>query len=356
MVYSYADYPRPVAEDIVRLRDRIKRSGIPKRGVDQNLLIGTWNIRAFGGIHEAWDENPDSPKRNFRGLAYIAEIVKRFDVIAIQEVGAETTGIRVLLEDFLGDNWGVIMSDVSRPVEGGHTERLAYLYDERRVHPSGLAGEIVIPKPLAEDGQEQESVDPVEQFDRTPFIVGFSAGTERFALLTVHIRYGEGPEDRIDEIRALSTYIARELRRRSGEATEERNLIVLGDFNIDSREDDPLFEAFLESGLQVPVPLRSVRTTYGTEAKHYDQIGWFMGELNLLTENRSGVIDFAGAVYPELSLRSMSYRVSDHFPLWAEFILDRSREQLASTLNVDAAAPDPFAVIVGDSNWNSRVE
>ena len=348
MAYSYADYPKPVAEDIVRLRDRIKRSGIPKRGVDQNLLIGTWNIRAFGDLYEAWDENPDSPKRNLRALACIAEIIKLFDVIAIQEVGAETTALRVLLEDFLGDDWGVILSDVSRPVEGGHTERLVYVYDDRRVRPSGLAGEIVLPKLSGKDAQEPEGIDPVEQFDRTPYIVGFRAGIEQFALLTVHIRYGSGPEDRIDEIRALSRYIARELRRRSKEATEERNLIVLGDFNIKSRVDDPLFEAFLESGLQVPVPLRTVGTTYGTEANHYDQIAWFMGELDLLTENRSGVIDFAGAVYPELSLRAMSYRISDHFPLWTEFILDRSQEQLALTLGVDAAAPDPFAAIVGD--------
>ena len=33
MVYTYADYPKHVAEDIVRLRDRIERSGIPKRSL-----------------------------------------------------------------------------------------------------------------------------------------------------------------------------------------------------------------------------------------------------------------------------------------------------------------------------------
>ena len=34
-----------------------------------------------------------------------------------------------------------------------------------------------------------------------------------------------------------------------------------------------------------------------------------------------------------MSLRSMSYRVSDHFPLWVEFLLDRSQEKLARTLS-----------------------
>ena len=30
-------------------------------------------------------------------------------------------------------------------------------------------------------------------FDRTPYIVGFRAARERFALLTAHIRYGHAP-------------------------------------------------------------------------------------------------------------------------------------------------------------------
>ena len=69
----YAEYPRTVVEDIVRLRRRIKASGIPARRTDVNVIVGTWNIRKFGGFHNAWDENPGSPKRNLRGLAVIAE-------------------------------------------------------------------------------------------------------------------------------------------------------------------------------------------------------------------------------------------------------------------------------------------
>ena len=41
----------------------------------------------------------------------------------------------------------------------------------------------------------------------------------------------------------------------------------------------------------------------------------------------------------------MTYRVSDHFPLWVEFALDRSDEALARTLGVDANGPDPFGHI-----------
>jgi len=57
------------------------------------------------------------------------------------------------------------------------------------------------------------------------------------------------------------------------------------------------------------------------------------------------VIDFAGAVYQDLSLRRMSYRVSDHFPLWVEFCIDGSVEQMARTLGLDPAMPDPLGTV-----------
>ena len=137
---GYADYPKKTAEDIVRLRRRLDAAQVPPRRTDHNVVIGTWNIRAFGALHRAWTENSGSPKRNLRGLAVIAEIISRFDVVAIQEVKRETTALRVLMDDFLGPEWGVLMSDVTVGSKG-NTERLAYLFDRRRVTPSGLAGE-----------------------------------------------------------------------------------------------------------------------------------------------------------------------------------------------------------------------
>ena len=51
-----------------------------------HLLLGTWNIRAFGDLTPKWRTEPgDSPKRNLADLMAIAEIVSRFDVCAIKE-------------------------------------------------------------------------------------------------------------------------------------------------------------------------------------------------------------------------------------------------------------------------------
>jgi hypothetical protein len=330
---DYSNYPRNVVEDIVRLRRRIERSGIPEKRVDHNIIIGTWNIRAFGRLFQQWDENPGDPKRNLRSLAYISEIIQCYDVIAIQEVKADTTAIRYLLSEYLGPEWGLILSDISAG-SAGNTERLAYIFDKRRVQPSGLAGEIVLPPTI--------SGNPMQQFDRTPYIVGFQSKQEKFALLTAHIKYGKVPADRITELSAMAQYIASEIRDRINSLAEEKNLIVLGDFNIDDRGNNPLFQAFISTGLVVPQNLLNLKSTYDTKPKYYDQIAWFMGDLDLLTNGDAGVIDFAQAIYREQTLKQMSYRISDHFPLWAEFITDRSRDKMAQVLGLDTASPDPF--------------
>ena len=334
---SNQKYQKHLVEDLVRLRRRIKKSQLPQKIIDYNLLIGSWNIRNFGAVHEQWSENTASPKRNLRAMAYIAEIVKQFDVIAIQEVKSDTFALRLLMDKFLGSDWGVIVSDVSAGSKGNR-ERLAFIYDKRRVTPSGLAGEIVIP-PTAEG-------DPQQQFDRTPYIVGFQSAKERFALLTAHIKYGKKPTDRLNEIKTLSEFVATEIRDRAKQGGEEKNLIILGDFNIDNRGDNPLFQAFVSTGLVVPAQLLNLKTTYATKPKFYDQIAWFMGNIDLPSSGQAGVIDFADAVYKDLTLNQMSHRVSDHFPVWVEFIIDRSNEHMAKILDLDPGMPDPFSSVL----------
>ena len=331
---DFRDYPLEAVKDIVRLRRRIEKSGIPPKRSDHNLLVGTWNIRGLGDLYEKWEENPGSPKRNLRGLACIAEVIRRFDVIAIQEVKDNTAAIRTLLAQFLGPDWSLLMSDVTAGA-AGNNERLGFIYDTRRVRPSGLAGEILLPPAAAGN--------PMEQFARTPYLVGFESARERFTLLTAHILYGKVPDDRLPELKNLAAYIAAELRSRARTPGEEANLIVLGDFNIDDRGTNPLFQAFVSCGLKVPEQLLNLRTTYDSKPKFYDQIAWFMGELALRPTGKAGIIDFAGAVFKDLEPVQMTYRVSDHFPLWVEFLTDRSEEAMGATLGVPDGTPDPFA-------------
>ena len=74
--------PEEVAADLERLRSALDES-VPAKALDRNLLVATWNVRAFGDLTEKWvSSEEDTPKRDLHSLLCIAEIVSRFDVVA----------------------------------------------------------------------------------------------------------------------------------------------------------------------------------------------------------------------------------------------------------------------------------
>lgn len=290
---------------------------IPAKQLDRNLILATWNLRSFGDLTEKWRSEPtDSPRRDLFDVRCIAEIVSRFDVVAIQEARGNLTALRAMLQ-MLGESWALIATDVSRG-RAGNNERMVFLSDRRRVRPSGLAGELVV---------AIESDTPVEapaldrQFARTPYAVSFDAGTEGFTLVTLHVLYGEASADRVDELKEIANWLA-EWPRREKEWSE--NLLVLGDFNVD-RRGDPLWEALTATGLRTPVLLNAVPRTIFDEpgAPHfYDQIAWFEenGTRSVLTLEfvSAGSFDFVPLLRGGLTKTALSWRISDHYPLWVE--------------------------------------
>ena len=75
--------PRAIAADLGNLQAALDVA-TPAKKLDRNLLIATWNLRAFGGLTDRWvSTDDDSLKRDLTGLRAIGEIVARFDVIAL---------------------------------------------------------------------------------------------------------------------------------------------------------------------------------------------------------------------------------------------------------------------------------
>lgn len=307
--------PTGVTGDLRRLRTALAAT-VPKKET-RNLLIGTWNLRAFSGLTPKWDsEAGDTPKRDWHAIACIAAVLERFDVVAIQETRRDTASLFAALSR-LGPRYRVIASDVS---EGGpgNGERLAFVYDSDRVQPSGLVGEIVLPPELRRG---------LDQFARTPYAASFVRGRTEFILTTVHVLWGEGPDDRVAEMKAFADWM-----RRWADRPQEwnRNLLVLGDFNLD-RMDDPLFEAFVSTGLWAPAELNLVpRTIFDNDRSHhfYDQVAWFSDptrpDLPPMLEamrytHRAGGFDFLPYALRDLTKSQVSWRISDHYPLWVEF-------------------------------------
>lgn len=312
--------PAAVARELAALNAALD-GAVPARHVDRNLLIATWNLRAFGGVTDRWVAgSADSPKRDLTGLRAIADIVSRFDVIALQEVRGNLRALRHLLAwlNRSGDTWGMLLTDVTRG-SAGNDERMAFLFDTRRVRPSGLACELVVP-PERDDIEEGAFG---RQFARTPYACSFAGAGDTFILVTMHVLYGRAPTERVGELRAIASWMAD-----WAAATHafHHNLIALGDFNID-RRDDPLYQAFTSTGLTVPEALHDVpRTIFGSStASYYDQIAWFTSEtgripaLTLRPTGAAGCFDFTGYVHRDLTRQQLSWRVSDHLPLWVEF-------------------------------------
>ena len=316
--------PLQVQADLAVLRAALDKA-IPPRMVDRNLLIATWNLRAFASVTKKWQAGPhDSPKRDYQSILAIAEVLSRFDVIALQEIKGNLRALRYLLK-VLGPHWGLLLTDVTRGSKG-NAERMAFLFDLRRLTPSGLAAELVIPEAW------RERIGPNalhEQFARTPYAASFRAGRHTFILVTLHVRYGRDPSERLPEIQAIAEWMADWAHQVNA---WHHNLIVLGDFNID-RQGDALYEAFVSTGLTVPPDLMNVPRTLFSDPEHpclskyYDQIAWFTSadgapalSLPYLT---GGHFDFSQVALCSqgLSRQALSWRISDHYPLWVAFSL-----------------------------------
>jgi endonuclease/exonuclease/phosphatase family metal-dependent hydrolase len=234
---------------------------IPAKDADDNLLLATWNLRDLGVPGGGFGHGERLPESYF----YIAEVLSRFDFVAVQEVNELYAWEEVM--DVLGRDWGFIASDVTEGASG-NGERLTYLYDKRKVSFRNIAGEIVLqPTTLI-----SKNAKGGQQFARTPYFASFQAGWRKFDICTVHIYYGSESgaklERRIDEIQR----IAKLLGARAKAATAAgKAMILLGDFNVVGLKHRTM-EALVESGFEVPPAIQEPPT--GKRNSYYDQIAF----------------------------------------------------------------------------------
>jgi endonuclease/exonuclease/phosphatase family metal-dependent hydrolase len=305
-------------EDLASLRELLKE--VPPKKVDRNLLIATWNIREFGKLAPVWDQPPGKkPFRDLHAIRCIGEIVSRFDVVAIQEVQRDISALQALMH-WLGSDWGLIMTDANRGYQGGG-ERLAFVFDTRRVRAAGLAGELVMsPEQLKTDDPDALH----EQFWRTPYAVSFNSHHHTFILTTVHIRWAEKASDRTPEIHAIADWL-RWWRKQTD--APRQDLLVLGDFNIDNLEGDNNYEALTSGGLFTPPQLNNLTRTVKSEdgPTYYDQIAWFERGLSLRFTGCAKTVEWKGSILADIDDEDeLTHRISDHYPLWAEFAVSEN--------------------------------
>jgi hypothetical protein len=345
---------KPIIDGLARLRSGFSiplspeaGAAIPDRDLRSTLLLATWNIREF--------DSGKGGRRLDESIYYIAEIIDRFDLVALQEVREDLDALRRLMVA-LGKHWDFICTDVTLGRQG-NGERMAFLYDTRKVKFTGLAGELVVPR-------EFERL----QFARTPFMTSWQAGWAKFSLCTVHIFYGKSvPEDpqRVQEIKTLVELLGKRTRKRSvdrgGEKVEVKgeNLVLLGDFNIFGREDSTM-AALVEDGTFSVSPVLQLLPANADRNKHYDQIACGQYKFRFEPTERAGVFDYFQYVFrnedaPRFdSLRGKTsfkqwrtHQMSDHLVMWQEFRIDFADQYL------EALKSEPS---IGRANRGARME
>ncbi len=286
-----------VAKRIIKLKKQLEKD-VPQKDAENNLLIGTWNIRDFGKTNRR-----GFGKRTKDSLYYIAEIISAFDIVAVQEVNELDEWLKVM--KILGPDWDYIATDVADSRGGGNGERMTFVYDKRKVWFKNIAGEIVLPNNLLISESNLTSSDNKlvsgKQFRRTPYIVSFQSGWFKFDLCTVHIYYGQGKEglqQRIKEIKTIAKYLSDRVDKKLKK--ENKATILLGDFNI-VRPDHDTMNALEHNGFVIPKNIR-VSTSNILETKHYDQIAFkcdkeVIENVESESENNSGVFKIMKSVF-----------------------------------------------------------
>lgn len=313
------EFPKPtfkfdytVATEVKRLRAHRRTRRVPDK-TKNRLLAVTWNIANLG----AQDRRPQD-------LKLIAEILRWFDLAAIQECREDRGHLHKLLQH-LGSPYRLLFSDVA-----GNNERMVFIYDGDKVTLLEKVGEIAIPPSQFKTIKIKGVGRKFDGFDRNPYLAAFNAGETAFMFVNVHSYFGSSKLQAVQR-RALETFAIAKWadQRRRSKFAYTKDVFVMGDFNMPKREKgDPIYDALTKLGLELPKHSTQIGSSIASD-NHYDQVAYFPGESADLVVD-SGVFDFDGVVFKSLweSREAKDfqaycrYYLSDHRPLWVQLRLD----------------------------------
>ncbi len=304
------------------LKDKPGEYGFPER-VYGSVVTGSFNIRKLGS----------AGKRNAETWKFLAHVCKHFDLIAVQEVMDDLSGLNLLMEK-IGPEFGLIVSDKtgSFPGDRGLGERLAFIfrwsvlkrgevvsditYDRSKV--SEILFENLDAFTKAKDDYEKSmkrfetgkrktkpklKMPMFLSFIRQPFCVSFKivghpdTQPYRFMAVNAHLIFGT-PDERRKEFEALMEWINRRVKQ--VKKAYYPNFMLMGDLNLkydnpeaDFKEIEDYLKSFdNEAGEQVHVnfPFLDIHpgqpkhfTSNVKQTQRYDQIGLFFRDKGMPT-------------------------------------------------------------------------
>jgi endonuclease/exonuclease/phosphatase family metal-dependent hydrolase len=266
--------------------------GSPERR-EKSVVIGTFNIRKLGTIKN----------RSSQAWSFLERICKRFDLLAVQEVMDNLEGLRHL-QKALGEDYGIVVSDVTGGVfnpedviqgKRGNNERLAFLFNWKRIRRTELASDIsydrtdIVNKLFQKrsqyletwekhhrdvgkweqkceqaqaDGKRKPKKPPIElptflTFIRQPHCASFEvvpqgeADPLQFLSVNAHLLYGTNRDERRWEFDALIDWLT--IRAKNAAKMYYPNIVLLGDCNLE-------FEAFEWTREEIDARLKKLNT------------------------------------------------------------------------------------------------
>ncbi len=262
---------------------------------DDKVRIASFNMQVFGRSKAKKKEVVD----------VLANIVRNFDIVAVQEI-----------KDSSGTALPYLVKKVNQLEDGGYgflksrrigrnnanMEEYAFIYRTNKVDHVDIS---------------YVYRDTSDRFAREPFVAGFRTreGNFDFVLVNVHTK----PDDAESEIERLVRVVDSADRKFS----EDSDIIVIGDLNADGR----YFSEEIRTGLRGRRFYWAISdeadTTTGKNDNTYDRVV-FQNEFT--KEDYTGkarVFRFDRRYWIKDKLVK---QVSDHYPVWAEFHVNRDTD------------------------------
>ncbi|HTU24315.1 MAG TPA: endonuclease/exonuclease/phosphatase family protein [Pirellulales bacterium] len=248
------------------------------------IRIGTFNIQVFGAA------KLDKPAV----MNVLADVIRQFDVVAIQEIRAKTDDVLPRFLDLInstGRHYDYLIGP--RLGRSNSKEQYAFIYDTASIEADRTALYTV--------------ADPDDLLHREPLVAWFrvrgppAEQAFTFTLADIHT----DPDETSQELDALAG-VFRVVR---DDGRHEDDIIVLGDLNVDDAHLGRLGQL---SGISAAISGMPTNTR-GT--KQYDNLIFSKVATTEYT-GRSGVFD----LIRQYNLTTDdALQVSDHMPVWAEF-------------------------------------
>ncbi len=298
--------------------------------LDDTILIASFNIRKLGAVK----------KRTKQSWTFLKNILSRFDLIAIQEVMDDLSGMEHLLS-LLGEDYGMVVSDITgaKPGKAGNAERLGFIFNWKRIQRTALASDVTFDRSeiinvlynnrsdfskawgkhtrkfkaweikaaqKKEQGKRRPAKPTIEipqfiSFIRQPHCVSFrlkSTGNKKpieFLAVNAHLLYGSNKRERELEFKALLEWLT--IRAKYIDKLYHPNILLLGDCNLDfdtvptmREEVDEFLKGLNKSVLKSkkaatanfpmlsPHPKKGELKTALRQKQTYDQIGIFAND------------------------------------------------------------------------------